>query len=379
MNSGVAPLDRVDLLFDRTRAGMSLESVDGRLLRVNDRFCRIMRADREELVGARLADLLQLEDVDADAAMRRHVLEDGALAGHVELRLRTDDRRAAWVAMSRVLVWGADGEALMLVTETTEIRERKREETLERLSKEATERELMRSNEELAVFASVVAHDLRSPLQVISGFASLLSRVEGKGLGDQGLEFVRWISWSAAQMETLIDGLLTVARVDAEPGPALVDLGSVVQDVATALEARAAASGATVTWGPLPVVTGDRIHLNQLLHNLVANAVTFVHPGVAPVVHIAAERTDGGWCIAVSDNGIGIDPVVREEVFNMFTRLNPDDGYEGAGMGLAICKRIVERAGGRIWVDAASGGGSIFRVVIPDTSTARSGSPRPTR
>ncbi|MGH9277640.1 MAG: sensor histidine kinase, partial [Acidimicrobiales bacterium] len=226
----------------------------------------------------------------------------------------------------------------------------------------------VRSSEELLEFASIAAHDLRSPLQVISGFAALLERGYGPALDERGREFIGWISASAARMEALIDALLEYARVGAAPEPVPVDLECVVEDAVGRLGAEIARTGATVTWDPLPVVAGEPGRLTQVLQNLVANAVRFVAEGTAPVVHITAHREDdpgAPWCVSVTDNGIGVDAVQREAIFALFKRLHAQDRYDGTGVGLAICRRIVEMAGGRIWVEPAEGGGSTFRFTVP--------------
>jgi light-regulated signal transduction histidine kinase (bacteriophytochrome) len=219
---------------------------------------------------------------------------------------------------------------------------------------------------DFARFTSIAVHDLRSPLQVISGFAALLERLYGPRLDDQGRDFVRWILAGAARMEALMAGLLVYAQIGAGPVEvAPVDLGSVVQDVMTALADTGAAGGGEVTWDGLPVVAGNADQLRHLLRNLVTNALRFVADDTTPAVQITAQNSVDGWCVAVADNGIGIDPAAREDIFEMSTRLHSQERYPGSGMGLAICRRIVTAAGGRIWVDAGDNGGSVFRFTIP--------------
>ncbi len=175
-------------------------------------------------------------------------------------------------------------------------------------------------------------------------------------------------------------GLLAYAQIGASPVViAPVDLGSVVQDAITGLADTMAAGGGEVTWEALPVVVGNAEQLRHLLRNLVTNALQFVAEGTRPVVNITAENWVDGWCVAVADNGIGIDPAAREDIFEMSKRLHSQERYPGNGMGLAICRRIVSAAGGRIWVDPGHEGGSVFRFTIPhdssthDTSSADGG------
>jgi signal transduction histidine kinase len=218
----------------------------------------------------------------------------------------------------------------------------------------------------VAEFASLAAHELRSPLQVIQGFATLLDRLYGPQLDERGRDMVRWILSSATRQEVLISDMVAYAQTVAGGLQShAVDLELVMPDVIGALDPELARGGGSVTWDPLPVVTGDREQLTRLLQNLVANAVKFVDPGTVPQVHLSAEPADDRWLLSVSDNGIGIDPNDRAEVFKMFTRLHPRGRFDGSGLGLTTCRQIVESAGGRIWADGAPGVGSVFRFTLP--------------
>lgn len=240
------------------------------------------------------------------------------------------------------------------VTYVEDMTEQKRAEIHQRIAHDNAE-ELARSNTDLAHFASVAAHELRSPLQVISGFASLLDRSQAQALDERGRDCVHWIVNGAARLDALIDDLLAFARIGAGEAVAVpVDLAELLDP------------DDRVTQGPLPTVVGDPQQLRQLLQNLVGNACKFVAPDTPPHVRISAERDDQGWCISVADNGVGIDPDQRKEIFEMFRRLHSREQYDGTGIGLAICKRIVDGHGGRIWVEANAAGGSVFRFTIPD-------------
>ena len=227
--------------------------------------------------------------------------------------------------------------------------------------------DLARSNAELVDFAYVAAHDLKSPLQVMSGFASLLEELYGPDLDERGREFVRIILDGAGRMDALIEDLLSFCRVgSAERVMVDVSLDASLDAVLTQMRSELEAVGAGVTADALPMVCGDPVQLGQLLQNLVANGVKFVAPGATARVHVSAERLPGAWAVTVSDNGIGVEPAHRERIFGMFERLHARDRYQGTGIGLAICKRIVERRGGAIWVEDEPSGGSRFRFTIPD-------------
>ena len=247
------------------------------------------------------------------------------------------------------------------VTYVEDISEQTRAEVHRRIVTEDAE-ELARANADLAHFASVAAHELRSPLQVISGFASLLERSQAEALDDRGRDCVRWITNGVARLDALIDDLLAFAGVGAgERVAAPVDLAGLLDP------------DERVSHGPLPTVVGDTQQLRQLLRNLVGNACKFVAPGTTPRVHLSAERGEDGWCVSVADNGVGVDPERASEIFEMFRRLHSREQYDGTGIGLAICQRIVEGHGGRIWVEPNPGGGSVFRFTLADVRAASGG------
>jgi diguanylate cyclase (GGDEF)-like protein len=227
---------------------------------------------------------------------------------------------------------------------------------------------------ELAQFASLAAHEMRSPIAVILGFAKLLERSHGDVLDESGKEFVGWIVDGAARLNELVEDMLAYARVGTGDSPlTAVILDELVRDLVGSLQRR----DAQVTWKSLPTVVGDQHQLGQVLQNLVNNSCKFVAAGVVPVIHISADRRDDGWCITVSDNGIGIDPDAREVVFDIFSRLNGRERYDGTGVGLAICRRIIDGYGGRIWVEGNPGGGSRFRFTIPDRLPQEARTPAP--
>ena len=232
---------------------------------------------------------------------------------------------------------------------------------------ETTNAALARSNAGLATFAAVAAHDLRSPLHVVVGFSELLASAYADRLDDDGREMISSIVSGAHRMEQMIEGLLAHCRLDG-PAPATteVSLDDVVTTTISTLAPDIERSRAIVTHDSLPAVIGDPVQLQILLQNLLANALKFTAEGVTPRVHFSAERGDGGWRITVADNGIGIEPSKREQIFGMFVRLHTQGEYAGTGIGLASCKRIVEAHGGSISVEANPGGGSRFVVELPD-------------
>jgi light-regulated signal transduction histidine kinase (bacteriophytochrome) len=197
-------------------------------------------------------------------------------------------------------------------------------------------------------------------------YLQLLERRYGGQLDERAERYIGHAVDGGRRMQTLITDLLTYSRVgrrDVAIEP--VDLDAVVNRVEASLRVAIEESGALVTHDPLPTVDGDNTQLSQLFQNLLANAIKF-RGEATPAIHISAERQNSAWLFSVRDNGIGIGPEYRERVFVLFQRLHGRDEYSGTGIGLAVCKKIVERHGGTIWVDETPGGGSTFRFTIPD-------------
>ncbi|MEA2413119.1 MAG: hypothetical protein QOC77_3680 [Thermoleophilaceae bacterium] len=224
-------------------------------------------------------------------------------------------------------------------------------------------RELERSNEELDRFAAVTSHDLQAPLATISMYVQLLEARHGKELGAAS-QLVDGISSATGHARELIRGLLEYSRAGrGELRRERVSTGRVVSEVLDVLAAPIEEAGATVEVGELPVVPADHRNIAQVFQNLIANAVKFSEG--EPHVKVSASPVDGSWWFAVSDNGIGMEPSKAEEIFEPFHRLHGEGEYPGTGIGLAVCERIVEQHGGRIWAESEPGSGSTFRFTLP--------------
>jgi PAS domain S-box-containing protein len=237
---------------------------------------------------------------------------------------------------------------------------RQAHEDLERKAKE-----LARSNEELQQFAYVASHDLQEPLRMVSSYTQLLGRRYGDRLDGDAKEFMEFIVDGAARMKQLIEDLLAYSRVGTRGREiSLTSSGAALDKALLNLRAAQEASGATVTKGDLPTVVADGQQFTQLFQNLLGNAMKFRGPE-PPKIHVACEERPDVWVFSVSDNGIGLDPQYSERIFMMFQRLHTKAEYPGTGIGLAICKKIVDRHGGRIWVDSQPGKGCTFGFTIP--------------
>lgn len=236
--------------------------------------------------------------------------------------------------------------------------------------KERTNRELLRSNEELQQFAYVASHDLQEPLRTVARFTQLLERRYGAQLDDEAREFMAYTVDGAHRMQELIDALLQLSRVETS-GARLraTNLDEVLERVLSALSASIEDCGATVTRDAMPVVLGDPVQLGQLLQNLLSNALKFRATDRPPCIHVGVERRGDRWEVRVEDNGIGIEARHHERIFTVFQRLHGRDAYEGTGIGLAVCKKIVERHGGRIGLTSRPGEGSVFFFTVLDAQT----------
>jgi PAS domain S-box-containing protein len=243
-----------------------------------------------------------------------------------------------------------------------DITERKRVESeLARVNTELT-----RSNSELAQFAYVASHDLQEPLRMITGYLQLLERRYKTQLNDEAREFIDYAVDGAVRMKNLIQDLLRLSRAGTQSmNFREVEISSLIEAACANLQVALEESGAEMTVDPLPKLTVDAGLLTQVFQNLIGNALKFRTAGVPPHIHVGAAEAPGGWVFSVRDNGIGIEPQHYERIFRIFERLHGADQYGGSGVGLAITQRIVERHGGRVWVESKAGEGSTFYFSIP--------------
>jgi signal transduction histidine kinase len=225
--------------------------------------------------------------------------------------------------------------------------------------------DLTRSNQELEQFAYVASHDLQEPLRMISNYLELMKRRAGEKLSDQERQYVDYAVEGAGRMRSLILDLLAFSRAGAEAHRASVDTEGVLAEVLATLQAKIVESGAQITHDPLPRVMADRTQTLQVFQNLIGNALKFRRDGEPPRIHVGASVDGGEASLSVRDNGIGIEPAHQERIFQLFQRLHSRGEYPGTGIGLAICKKIVEGHGGRMRVQSRPGEGSTFSFTLP--------------
>ena len=235
-----------------------------------------------------------------------------------------------------------------------------------------TNTELKRANEALEQFAFSASHDLKEPLRTISVYSQMLQRKYRGKLDAEADRYLGYAVEGAKRMEMLVGDLLaytqSVTATDAEATP--VSTGAVLKMALDNLRANIQATGASIEIDAMPMLLMQEVHLLQLFQNIIGNAIKY-HGEAAPVIRVSAEAGQGLWRFCVRDNGIGIEPAYREQVFGVFKRLHSNEDYQGTGIGLAICQRIVERYGGRIWVESEGAGrGSAFYFTLPGAESA---------
>ena len=324
-------------------------------------------AGPEELIGKSDDDLPWRASAELFRAEDRRILATGAPMIGVEQLVERNDGRRVWERVNKVPLYDADGSIRGILGTFEDITSQKQAE--EKLKQ--TLAELERSNADLEQFAYMASHDLQEPLRMVSSFLGLLAeRYEGR-LDADADQFIQFAVDGARRMQNLINALLEYSRVTTRGRPPQpTDANVALQDALWNLQVAIEEAGATVTHDPLPTVLADPTQLMQLFQNLIGNAIKF-RRDEPPTVHISARpAADAGpagkmWEFSVADNGIGIDPKFHERIFGVFQRLHTQRQYPGTGIGLAICKKIVERHGGRIWVESEPGKGSTFYFTLP--------------
>ncbi|MCP1375494.1 PAS domain S-box protein [Dyella lutea] len=335
----------------------------GYFVQVNPAFCRLLGHDEATLLAMPLVELVHPQDRMATEDAVTWQYESGEPLSHFVNRLRRADGSDVW------LEWTSrrspEGQIFAVARDVTA--KRQADQALEKAMDDLRIR-----NRELQDFAYVASHDLQEPLRKIQAFSDRLqSRLAGQ-LDESSSDYLQRMGDAASRMQTLIDDLLAYSRVGTRPAALVpVDLSAELATVLDDLDARVQEAGARIDTGPLPKLQADPSQMRQLLQNLLANALKFRAPDRPCLVRISARPlgeagiTTERWEISVQDNGIGFDPSYVERIFAPFQRLHPRNVYPGTGIGLAIVRRIVERHGGTVWAEGASGQGARFVVVMP--------------
>ena len=351
-------------LFDD--APIAYHEIDshGVVLRVNQVECELLGYDPAAITGHHIWEFVAEEERDAS---RTAVLEKMAQLRPLKTfsrdYVRKDGTRLV-VEVHENLIRNSHGAVTGIRSALLDITARKRaEESLERQAKE-----LSRSNLELQQFAYVASHDLQEPLRKIQAFGDLLKIRYADTLSEQGRDYLTRMQNAAGRMQLLINDLLSLSRAGTRRQMfASVDLNNVTKAVLSDLEIRIEQLGATVNVGSLPTIEADAVQLTQLIQNLVGNALKFHKPNESPVVTVSSKVfLETGICeLTISDNGIGFDEKYLDRIFQVFQRLHGRAEYEGTGVGLAVCRRIIERHCGTITAHSIQGEGAQFVVTLP--------------
>lgn len=346
-------------LVETMNDGFLIRDENDMITYVNPRLCEMWGYEREEIIGRPLVDFLDPENrliLEQQLVRRR----EGALDPY-EITWTARDARKVVAIMSPKPIFDEAGNFKGSFVVITDITSRKRAE--EAVARQA--QELARSNAELEQFAYVASHDMQEPLRMVASYVQLLQRRYKGRLDDDADEFIEYAVDGAKRMQRMINDLLAYSRVgrrgetfepvDMETALdwALGNLGAILDD-----------SGAKITRDPLPRVMGHSGQLAQLFQNLIANAIKF-RSDSPPQIHVSAERHANEWVFSVRDNGIGFDNEYAEKIFIIFQRLHGKGAYPGTGIGLAICKKIVEHLGGTIWANSKPGEGATFYFTLP--------------
>ncbi|MBI3468760.1 MAG: PAS domain S-box protein [Planctomycetes bacterium] len=326
----------------------------------NQLFCDSLGKLLEEIVGKTDFDFYPSELADKYRGDDRRVAATREPMEAVEEHQKPTGEKL-YVEVRKTPVYDAKGDVVGTQCLFWDVTARMRAE----LEREQTAAELARSNKELEQFAYVASHDLQEPLRMVASYTQLLARRYKDKLDADAHEFIAFAVDGASRMQKMIKELLALSRVSTMGRPfTRTNCTAVFNAAVLNLKRAIDVSGAAVTCDPLPTVLGDVTQLGQLFQNLISNGIKF-HGAEPPRVHVSAEPQNNDWVFSIRDNGIGIDPDSFDRIFVMFERLHSRQDYPGVGMGLAICKKIIERHGGRIWVESQPGTGATFCFTIP--------------
>jgi PAS domain S-box-containing protein len=351
--------DLLRTLMDHLPDLIYVKDHDSRYITANLAQAKLAGLDRvEEFVGRTAHDFFPAELAAHFEREDRAVMESGEAMLDREEHWIDRYGREFWFVSSKLPLRDRDGTLLGVVGIDRNITKRKQ-----------TEQELIRSNRELDEFVSVVTHDLQAPLRAVNTYCRMLADEAEAKLGAEGREYLRDALDGLTRMQRLIDSLRSYARAtEKKRAYSPINLETTLAMALANLELELRESQAVVTHDPLPTIPGDGVQLMQLFQNLLTNAIKYCR-NRRPEVHVGAERLDDAWHLWVRDNGIGIETGRTHDIFRIFQRLHADESeFSGTGIGLSVCKRIVERHHGRIWVESSPGQGSTFHFTLAEAA-----------
>lgn len=375
------------LLIQDMGEGVATLTPDGIIFYGNSKLANLININLDNLIGQKFSNFINPDDLETF----KKIFQQRLKRSKGEINIKSTNGTIIPISISINTLENLEGSYAII----SDLREQKHYEELKETQKkllisnkelQATSKELQSSNKELIFarnnlkeminklkvsnkelehFAYVASHDLQEPLRMVSLFTQLLERRYKDQLDEDADDYINFITEGVQRMKNLIDDLLSFSRLNTEEREfEMVLMNSALNDVLTTLNSAIKENNAQITHDSLPTITADRMQINQLIQNLIVNAIKF-QGEKSPKVHISAQELEMEWLFRISDNGIGIDPKHQDQIFKIFKRLHSREEYHGTGIGLSICKRIVERHGGQIWVESEVGKGSKFYFTIP--------------
>jgi PAS domain S-box-containing protein len=352
---------RLQSMLDNSTAVIYMKDTQGRYMMINHSYEALFHLDRNTVKGKTDQDIFPKEIADAFQANDREVIAAGIALEKEEVAPQ-DDGLHTFISIKFPL-FDTEGKIYAVCGMSTDISDRKQAE----IELQNQKQELARSNHELQQFAYVASHDLQEPLRMITSYLELLERRYKGQLDDKADKFIAYAVDGATRMQTLINDLLSYSRLGMRGQEfESVDCAKILRNVLTNLQVAIAQSSAVVTYDSLPQLNADPSQLTQLFQNLLSNAIKFRRDD-PPQIHIGVKCINDKWLFSVCDNGMGIDTQYMDRIFIIFQRLQSRTEYPGTGIGLAVCKKIVERHQGRLWVESQLGQGSTFHFTLPYT------------
>jgi len=345
--------EELDHFFTNNLDLVCITDIDGTFRRLNKEWERVLGYSLKEIQGKQFLELVHPDDLEGTLNAMTMLSDQDVTLNFIN-RFRCKDGSYRWIE------WRSYPEGRMIYAVARDVTDRKR-----------VEEELRRSNEELQQFAYIASHDLQEPLRMVISYLSLLERRSKEVLDPDAREYLRFAADGGRRMRELIDDILTYSRVETADKEFLpVEMDAVVSETLEVLGSQIEAKRIDVQVDPMPSIYADRTQMQQLMQNLISNAIKYNNAD-QPKIHISVSVGDGEWVFSVKDNGIGLNMDYAEKIFQMFQRLHTRDEIPGTGVGLAISKKIVERHGGRIWVESEEGKGATFFFTIPNKRCSR--------
>ncbi|MDP4174829.1 MAG: ATP-binding protein [Bacteroidota bacterium] len=339
---------------------VAITDIKGTITYVNKKFCEISKYSSDELIGQNHRIINSgYHPKEFFQQMYRTIGKGNVWRG--QIRNKAKDGTLYWVDTTIVPLKDRAGKPTKYLAIRFDISEQKKTEEI--LNQTLTK--LENSNKELEQFAYIASHDLREPLRMVTSYAQLIARRYREKLDDEAEVFIKYLVDGTNRMQMLIDGLLLYSRTTSKKNTLKqTDLNVVLQEVLDDLKISIEEKHAEIKQGTLPNILADPIQIRQLFQNLISNAIKY-NKSQTPIVEISSQESLTDWCFSVKDNGIGIEQDQFDRIFKIFQRLHRQEEFPGTGIGLAVCKKIIERHEGRIWIESYPGKGSVFYFTIP--------------